>query len=361
MNSLVVSRNFEGGSFPEEIESTPEGLRLQKNHGVDHFFFHFSVTNPSQDARVVHVTCQWPLTNQRYWLFPELKRSDQPWQSVSITPALPDGKSDPARAEFSFPLGARETVFLANTPCMGATEVQDLLRSLASRDPDRCALFSLSTGEQRTPENEVTGLRWDPDPGAGQKPKLVILGTPEGPEYGDRLACAVAEFLTGATPPAMDLLTRFRIDVIPVPCPNLKRADNRAGQVLFDFGKDNVLWHFEDLWNYLVNDPPQRLLEFHTDTKLKGPGCQRVYVAAENVYKTPEQGRAAMALAKVVDSLPNGNWLNPMVKDSTWQNVLLYQVAARLDTIAIGYSAHIRYGVTSNCASAIRALQAFGK
>ena len=152
-----------------------------------------------------------------------------------------------------------------------------------------------------------------------------------------------------------------QVDVIPMPNPDDKRQETKNFHTLFDFkgaaeGDPEAAWHARTLWNWLAEDPPDLLLEHHSETRLKGAGCNRVYVVEEGVHRTPERGRLARAIAEGIDGLPNGGWLDIMKVEGTFEPILTYQAPLLWDTIAITCASHIRYGVEANARTSIQAL-----
>ena len=59
MDDLLISRDFEGGMFPEKVWVKGREIFLEKGDVSNHFYFHFRVTNASSEPCTVRAACRW--------------------------------------------------------------------------------------------------------------------------------------------------------------------------------------------------------------------------------------------------------------------------------------------------------------
>ena len=348
MGQITVSRDFEGGLFPEAVEVSENRIKLaHRPESPNHFYFHFRVENSAAGPCQAVFDCEWLFSPARYGLFPEVRRGEQ-WDPLAVSGFSVDETSEVARATFLLDLSPGETVYVANTPCMSYADVMATVDRCAREHASVCEKLSLGTNPQG---NKVAGVRFRGD--NLSRPRFVVLGTPQGPEYGGRMACALVEFLASDQDDARFLRGAFRLDVVPMPNPDDKRTGSSNFTTLFDMkaaadGSPEAAWHAKTLWSWLAQKPPELLMELHSETRLKQQGCSRVYVVAEDVHPSAAGGKLARRIADQVDGLPNGGWLDVMEKRGFFEPTLMYQAPHRWDTITISYTPHIRYGVEAN-------------
>ena len=240
----ALQEHFAGGGVPRE------------------YACHVRVTSSSPEPRRLTLRFVFSETNGKgymeppYWIFRARR-----WRPL---PAAATRFVKEAHVDLEFDIDPQETVYVANKPYVGLTQVAEEMEDL-TEIVDFFAVREIGRTAQDRPLLVLESEE--------REEKIVVSATLQPAEPAARPVLAVAHWLTNGSALTQRLLERFQFCFIPMPNPDGtalgKSVTNSLGEVpMFSFGLEvageKAPLETTQLWKYMQELRPTAYMEFHT-------------------------------------------------------------------------------------------------